>query len=233
MRCILPLAAAPTDAGPHPRADQEIGKRFKITPEILPRPMPRSRSIIRRFTIPFSGQKLRAPDGFTATAFATNLIHPRRLLVLPNGDVILAEQKSGWLTLLRDTDGDGKAVCSSATPKALRGLTGLRGATVKSLSPTRSAFGPRPDQFEKFEDCGNSLLQELHDRIDNLLPGTFPKRLTGRILMLGRVCVFCQAHVGGRGAFYAQAPTRARRKSALELVTGTIIDAIRTDIARR
>ena len=49
------------------------------------------------------------PEGFTVTAFATGLTHPRRLLVLPNGDVIVAEQRVGYLTLLRDQDGDGKA----------------------------------------------------------------------------------------------------------------------------
>lgn len=41
--------------------------------------------------------------------FVINLEHPRRLLVLPNGDVIVAEQRVGHLTLLRDGDGDGKA----------------------------------------------------------------------------------------------------------------------------
>jgi glucose/arabinose dehydrogenase len=35
--------------------------------------------------------------------------HARRLLVLPNGDIIVAEQKPGYLTLLRDADGDGNA----------------------------------------------------------------------------------------------------------------------------
>src|SRR5260221_14296875 len=48
-------------------------------------------------------------DRFTATPFVTGLEHPRRLLVLPNNDVIVAEQKAGYLTLLRDSDGDGKA----------------------------------------------------------------------------------------------------------------------------
>src|SRR5262249_60164125 len=48
-------------------------------------------------------------EGFTATAFITGLEHPRRLLVLPNNDVIVAEQRTGHLTLLRDQDGDGKA----------------------------------------------------------------------------------------------------------------------------
>jgi glucose/arabinose dehydrogenase len=48
-------------------------------------------------------------EGFTATPFVTGLENPRRLLVLPNNDVIVAEQRTGYLTLLRDQDGDGKA----------------------------------------------------------------------------------------------------------------------------
>lgn len=89
--------------------DQEMGKRFEIDPADLPRP--RTGPIVsnKPLTVPFKGQTLRVPDGFTATPFATDLEHPRRLLVLPNGDLIVAEQKVGHLTLLRDDDGDGKA----------------------------------------------------------------------------------------------------------------------------
>jgi glucose/arabinose dehydrogenase len=52
---------------------------------------------------------LRVIEGFTVTPFVIGLEQPRRLLVLPNNDVIVAEQKTGYLTLLRDQDGDGKA----------------------------------------------------------------------------------------------------------------------------
>jgi glucose/arabinose dehydrogenase len=43
------------------------------------------------------------------TPFAAGLANPRRLLVLPNGDVVVAEQSAGYLTLLRD-DGGGRAI---------------------------------------------------------------------------------------------------------------------------
>jgi glucose/arabinose dehydrogenase len=49
------------------------------------------------------------PPGFAAAPFATGLAHPRRLLVLANGDVLVAEQAVGYLNLLRD-DGTGHAV---------------------------------------------------------------------------------------------------------------------------
>ncbi|PUE11846.1 sorbosone dehydrogenase [Limnohabitans sp. T6-5] len=85
-----------------------------------------------------SGAKPTAAPGMQVAAFAKNLNHPRWLLVLPNGDVLVAETNAppkpddargikGWLmgvfmqragaavasanriTLLRDTDGDGVA----------------------------------------------------------------------------------------------------------------------------
>jgi len=48
------------------------------------------------------------PPGFAATPFATGLVNPRRLLVLANGDILVAEQSAGYITLLRD-DGTGHA----------------------------------------------------------------------------------------------------------------------------
>ena len=74
-------------------------------------PSPKTGPIVssRVLTIAYQGQTPRVPAGFEATPFATGLEHPRRLLVLPNGDVIVAEQRVGYLTLLRDEDGDGKA----------------------------------------------------------------------------------------------------------------------------
>ena len=85
-----------------------------------------------------AGAKPKAADGMAVTAFATGLDHPRAVYVLPNGDVLVAESDTpanpqaklgirGWIakqfrkwagadtpsanriTLLRDTDGDGRA----------------------------------------------------------------------------------------------------------------------------
>ena len=47
------------------------------------------------------------------------------LLVLPNGDVILAEQSKGHLTLLRDDDGDGKADWIQRHAEGFNGPYGL------------------------------------------------------------------------------------------------------------
>jgi glucose/arabinose dehydrogenase len=105
--------------------DQEIGRHFVVTAKDLPPPKTGPVVASRPLTIPHTGQTLRVPDGFTATPFATGLEHPRRLLVLPNGDVLVAEQSAGYLTLLRDEDGDGKAEWMQRHVEGLNGPYGL------------------------------------------------------------------------------------------------------------
>jgi glucose/arabinose dehydrogenase len=89
--------------------EHEIGRRFHIDPANLPAPKTGPIATNRSLTVPYSGQVPQVPPGFTATPFATGLANPRRLLVLPNGDVLVAEQSAGYLTLLRD-DGNGRAI---------------------------------------------------------------------------------------------------------------------------
>src|SRR5262245_22194382 len=90
------------------QTQHEIGRRFRLDPAELPAPKVGPIVTNRPLTMPYAGQSLQVPPGFTATVFATGLANPRRLLVLPNGDVLVAEQSAGYLTLLRD-DGEGKA----------------------------------------------------------------------------------------------------------------------------
>jgi glucose/arabinose dehydrogenase len=87
----------------------EIGRRFHLSPADLPAPKTSPVVTNRSLVVPYTGQVPQVPPGFTATPFATGLVNPRRLLVLPNGDVLVAEQSAGYLTLLRD-DGSGRAV---------------------------------------------------------------------------------------------------------------------------
>src|SRR3954471_5676828 len=107
-------AAAPQDkSAADPGAqnfavEHEIGRRFHIEPNDLPAPKTGPIVTNRVLIVPYSGQVPAVPPGFTATVFASGLVNPRRLLVLPNGDVLVAEQSAGYLTLLRD-DGEGRA----------------------------------------------------------------------------------------------------------------------------
>src|SRR5437667_11512440 len=100
---------ATTDPASNP--DQELGRRFLIKPEALPPPKSDPIAASRSLVVPYAGQVPRVMEGFTATPFVTGLEHPRRLLVLPNNDGIVAEQQAGCLTLLADQDGEGKAAC--------------------------------------------------------------------------------------------------------------------------
>src|SRR5262249_54340647 len=79
----------------------------------------------RPLAVPFQGQPRRGPGGFAATLFASGLQPPRRLLVLPNGDVLVAEQRVGYLTLLRDENGDGKADWINRHAEGFNGPYGL------------------------------------------------------------------------------------------------------------
>jgi glucose/arabinose dehydrogenase len=54
-------------------------------------------------------RQLRLPAGFSIDVFADELENPRTLLVMENGDVYVAEREPGRVTLLRDTNGDGRA----------------------------------------------------------------------------------------------------------------------------
>jgi hypothetical protein len=67
-------------------AEHEIGRRFRIDPAGLPAPKTGPIVSNRALIVPYTGQAPQVPAGFTATPFATGLVHPRRLLVLPNGD---------------------------------------------------------------------------------------------------------------------------------------------------
>lgn len=120
-------------AGGANAADSE--QQFGANPN-LPEPQ---RGLLPNMTIPepapWDGEKPSVPDGYTITAIATDLKVPRQTLVLPNGDILVAEGKGGSkapkkrpkdfiagvikskgttsvksgnrLTLLRDSDGDG------------------------------------------------------------------------------------------------------------------------------
>ena len=118
-------ASAATAFDPATLPEQKVGTKITVKAEDLPPPKTGPVVSSRSMVVPFADQKPRVPEGFTVTAFATGLEHPRRLLVLPNGDVLLAEQSKGHLTLLRDDDGDGKADWIQRHAEGFNGPYGL------------------------------------------------------------------------------------------------------------
>ncbi|HSX84382.1 MAG TPA: sorbosone dehydrogenase family protein [Cellvibrio sp.] len=101
---------------------------------------------------PWGDQLPTVPQGFTVSAIATDLKVPRQTIVLPNGDILVAEGKGGnapalkpkdviagyikaqgttsvkggdRLTLLRDADGDGKYELKTTFAENLNAPYGL------------------------------------------------------------------------------------------------------------
>lgn len=91
-------------------AHAEVGERIRLMPADLPQPYAtRSVSNAPRVVTRPPDAMPKAPPGFRVTLFRAGLDHPRHLIAAPNGDVLLAEPSEDQITLLRDTDGDGRA----------------------------------------------------------------------------------------------------------------------------
>ena len=94
-------------------AEPQPGDRFRVDPAALPPPnaTPSSANPADVVARP-RGATLAVPPGWRATLFAEGLDHPRNLIVLPDGGVLVAEQRADKLTLLRD-GGSGRAEAST------------------------------------------------------------------------------------------------------------------------
>ena len=93
-------------AEPASNPDQELGRRFLLKAENLPPPKSGSIAASRSPCHSICGTNAASDGGL----YRRPIYHrPRTSSPLPNNDVIVAEQKTGYLTLLRDQDGDGKA----------------------------------------------------------------------------------------------------------------------------
>lgn len=105
---------------------QQPGERFRIDPRDLPAPF--STPSVANPPIAVSrpnGAGLNLPPGFSATIFADRLGHARWIETAPNGDVFLAQPDNGVVTLLRDSDGDGRADINVPFAQGLRQPHGL------------------------------------------------------------------------------------------------------------
>ncbi|MEA5670559.1 sorbosone dehydrogenase family protein [Pseudomonas sp. MH2] len=112
-------------------------------------------------------QKPKVPEGYSITAIATDLKIPRQTLILPNGDIIVAEGRGGnaaklkpkdviasqikakgntqvksgnRLTLLRDADGDGRYEVQTVFADNLNAPYGLAFADGKLYVANQDAL---------------------------------------------------------------------------------------------
>ena len=93
------------------------GQKFQITPSSLAKPYATPAAGNEPSSIPRpAGTMPEVPQGFQVSVFADNLSDPRWMAVAPNGDIFLAEppgdykaRGGGKITVLRDSNGDGRA----------------------------------------------------------------------------------------------------------------------------
>jgi glucose/arabinose dehydrogenase len=91
------------------RADKPGVSRL-IKPEDLPKPgaTPSAANVSRIVARPSSATP-QVPAGFKIELFAEGLSGPRQMRVAPNGDIFVAETRSGDIRVLRAPDGSSKA----------------------------------------------------------------------------------------------------------------------------
>jgi len=90
----------------------------------------------------WNGETPSVPQGFTITALATDLAIPRQMLVLPNGDILVAEGTGSGAPKMRPKDviaGILKARGKSATKGGDR-ITLLRDADRDGVAEARTVF---------------------------------------------------------------------------------------------
>jgi len=98
----MPVSAAPPGGVP--------GEKFHLRADDLPAPFATPSSSNPANQVERKpGQTPVAPAGYEVSIFAEGMDHARWMAVAPSGEVFLAQPRIDEITLLVDTDGDGKA----------------------------------------------------------------------------------------------------------------------------
>ncbi|MGE4063938.1 MAG: sorbosone dehydrogenase family protein [Rhodospirillaceae bacterium] len=107
------------------RREQTPGNVIEIPVASLAKPYATPSRANASNEVPRGQSMPTVPAGFRVNVFAENLEHARNLLTLPNGDVLLAEQRPGKITLLRDADNDGVAETTGTFAEGFNTVYGL------------------------------------------------------------------------------------------------------------
>jgi glucose/arabinose dehydrogenase len=143
-------------------ADQD-SMGFGPDPEL---PVPQKKSLMPTVNIapaaPWAeGAKPTAAAGFTVTAYATDLDHPRWLATLPNGDVLVAE---------------------SNAPAQHDSNAGLKGWVMKKVMKRAGASVPSPDRIMLLRDADGDGIAETKTVFIDKLHSPFGMALVGDTL---------------------------------------------------
>jgi glucose/arabinose dehydrogenase len=134
---------------------QKPGVRRKITVADLPGPNPSEAVENQPKMAPRpEGAWPQAPAGFMVTLFAKDLNYPRLLRTAPNGDIFLAESRTGEIKVFRGVDAGGKAqqmeVFATGLERPWGGLRSIHLALIRSgsTSATRAQWFAFPTRVE-------------------------------------------------------------------------------------
>lgn len=115
----------------------------------------------------WAGKVPSAPEGFTVSAIATDLLGPRQTLVLPNGDILVAEGKGGGAPVLTPKDYIAGFIKAKGTTKAKSGdrLTLLRDADGDGTYEGRWVFAEGLDAPYGLALIGSQLFVANQDAL--------------------------------------------------------------------
>lgn len=187
--------------------------QYGNSPE-LPEPQ---RGLLPAMTIaqpaPWGDQQPTVPQGYSVSAIATDLKVPRQMLVLPNGDILIAEGKGGnapalkpkdiiagyikskgttsvesgdRLTLLRDADGDGTYELRTVFAENLNAPYGLALVDNNLYVANQDAlvrFDYREGQTEASD--APTKVTDLPSRINHHWTKALTASADGRLLYVG------------------------------------------------
>jgi glucose/arabinose dehydrogenase len=145
---VGPVASPPETVGPHP-VIKPVDKHLIPTVQV---------AAAKGWA---AGAKPTAAAGIAVTPFATGLNHPRWLLVLPNGDVLVAE--------------------TNAPPKP-DDARGIKGHVMKALQKKAGAGVPTPNRIVLLRDADGDGVAETKTVFIDALNSPFGMALVGNDL---------------------------------------------------
>ena len=129
----------------------------------------------------------RPADGFQVTAFARGLDHPRTLLVLPNGDVLVAETNK---------------------PAPAEPVRGLRPKAMAAVQERAGAGVPSADRITLLRDAdGDGVAEQRHVFLDGL-HSPFGMALVGDTLYVANADALVKVRYDAGATAIATRPTR-------------------------